>query len=130
VTELVVGLLSIPAPVAGEMVHEAGSTPLFAGSKFTMAVISDIPPAPTGFTDAESKIWMAAKSSVKEADCVASATEVAVIVTITSLAGGVLGAVYVVGIPLAVEVGETVPHGVGEHDTLHVTPLLEESLTT
>ena len=32
--------------------------------------------------------------------------------------------------PLAVVVGETVPHGAGEHDTVQVTPLLAGSLVT
>ncbi len=57
------------------------------------------------------------------------ATEVAVSVTVKSLAG-VLGAVYVVGVPLGVEVGKTVPHDVTEHETVQVTPLFAESLVT
>ena len=52
------------------------------------------------------------------------ATEVAVRVTDRSLGGGVLGAVYVVAAPLAVELGDTVPHGDAEHVTVQVTPLL------
>jgi hypothetical protein len=36
----------------------------------------------------------------------------------------------VVATPLAVVVGETVPHGVGEQDTVQVTPLFAESLVT
>ena len=35
-----------------------------------------------------------------------------------------------VAAPLAVAVGETVPHGVGEHDTVQVTPLFAGSLLT
>jgi hypothetical protein len=58
------------------------------------------------------------------------ATEVAVNVTLTSLAGGVPGAVYVVATPLAVDVGETVPHGVGEQDTDQTTPKFAESFVT
>jgi hypothetical protein len=38
-----------------------------------------------------------------------SATETAVMVTV-KLAAGALGAVYVVGDPLGVDVGETLPH--------------------
>jgi hypothetical protein len=36
----------------------------------------------------------------------------------------------VVAAPLAVAVGETVPHGVGEQDTVQVTPLFAGSLMT
>jgi hypothetical protein len=36
----------------------------------------------------------------------------------------------VVATPLGVAGGETVPHGVGEHDTVQVTPLFAESLVT
>jgi len=36
----------------------------------------------------------------------------------------------VVAAPLAVAVGETVPHGAAEHDTIQVTPLFVESLAT
>jgi len=36
----------------------------------------------------------------------------------------------VVAAPLAVALGETVPHGAGEHDTVHVTPLFAGSLVT
>ena len=57
-------------------------------------------------------------------------TDVAVIVTARSAAGGVLGAVYVVVTPFNVAAGETVPHGPGSHDRVHVTPLLVGSLAT
>ena len=56
-------------------------------------------------------------------------TEVAVTVTAKSL-GGTPGAVYLVATPLAVETGETVPHGADEQETVQVTPLLAESPTT
>ena len=39
VTEVAVGLLSVPAPVAGEIVQELGSTPLLAASLVTIAEI-------------------------------------------------------------------------------------------
>jgi hypothetical protein len=131
VTELAVGLLRVPAPVAGEILHEPGFTRLFAGSLLTAAVICDVPPAPTGFTDAERLTTIPVpRMSVTEADFVLSANEVATIVTVIWLAGGVLGAVYVVAAPLAVVVGETVPHGAEEQLTLHVTPMFEESLIT
>jgi hypothetical protein len=35
-----------------------------------------------------------------------------------------------VAVPLGVAVGETLPHDVAEHDTVHVTPLLLGSLPT
>ena len=41
-----------------------------------------------------------------------------------------MGAVYVVGAPLAVVPGEIVPQRVVEHDTDHVTPLASESFLT
>ena len=37
---------------------------------------------------------------------------------------------YVVATPLAVEVGETLPQGAGEQDTVQVTPFLLRSLPT
>ena len=40
------------------------------------------------------------------------------------------GAVYTVAAPLAVDAGDTVPHGGAEHDTFHVTPLLLASFAT
>lgn len=62
-------------------------------------------------------------------DLVVSVTEVAVMLTAKSLAGGA-GAVYVVAAPLAVDVGETPPQGAGEQDTVHVTPASAKSLPT
>jgi hypothetical protein len=56
--------------------------------------------------------------------------DVAVIVTFTLVAGSAAGAVYVVGWPLSVIDGETVPQGDGEHITLHVTPLFDGSPVT
>jgi len=55
VTLVLVGLLRVPAPVAGEIVQEAGFTPLFAGSLVTIAVICDVPVACTekGFAERE-----------------------------------------------------------------------------
>jgi hypothetical protein len=67
--------------------------------------------------------------TVAEDDFVVSVADVAVTFTVRSLGGGG-GAVYVVATPLAVEVGETVPQGAGEQDTLQVTPPLVRSLLT
>jgi len=57
-------------------------------------------------------------------------TDVAVMVTARSSAGGVLGAVYVVATPFSVAAGEIVPHGPGSHDRVQVTPLFDGSLAT
>lgn len=54
------------------------------------------------------------------------ATDVAVTVTCKS-ADGAGGAVYFVATPLAVDVRDTVPHGVGEHETVQLTPLFPVS---
>ena len=60
----------------------------------------------------------------------ASCAEVAVMVTPRSATGALVGAVYVVGVPLFVVVGEIVPHGAVSHATDHVIPLLGVSLET
>ncbi len=52
------------------------------------------------------------------------AIDVAVIITPRSPTGGLVGAVYVVAAPLDVVVGDTVPQGTGEQETLQVTPSL------
>ena len=106
-TEEEVGLLRVPAPVAGEIFQEVGFTPLFAGSFVTIAMIRDVPPAATGFTDGERLTTIpVTRLSVTDADFVLSATEVAVIVTVAGLGGKVAGAVNVVGASLAVDVGK------------------------
>lgn len=89
---VLVKLLSVPAPVVGLIVQEAGLTPLFAGSLLTMAVISDVPAASTGLTDAVTETEMAATSMLTLFDLVESDMAVAVIITNTSLGGGVAGA--------------------------------------
>src|SRR5215471_16115439 len=61
---------------------------------------------------------------------VGSAVEVAVMVTVLP-EGGALGAVYVVGAPLAVCAGENVPQAPGlPQETVQSTPALEKSLLT
>jgi hypothetical protein len=92
VTEVPVGLLRVPAPVAGDIVQEAGFTPLFAGSLLTIAVICDVLPACTAPTDAVTETMMGGTSMFTLSDFVASDTEVAVIVTDKSVGGGVAGA--------------------------------------
>ena len=101
-TEVLVGLLRVPTAGEGDVIfQDVGSTPLFAGSKLTVAVIVEVLPAgqeggagqaSTEPTDAKRETEMAAKSMFTGADCVGSATEVAVMVTCTSLGGGVAGA--------------------------------------
>jgi hypothetical protein len=92
VTEVLVGVLSVPAPVAGEIVQEAGLTPLFAGSFVTVAVICEELPAPTAPTDATTETMMGGTSMLTVIDFVGSDAAVAVIVTDKSLGGGVDGA--------------------------------------
>jgi hypothetical protein len=100
VTEVLVRLLRVPTAGVGEVIiQDAGSTPAFAGSLLTMAVICDVPAgqgrdgqACTGLTDAVTLTKIAGTSRLTLLDCVGSAMEVAVIVTRTSLRGGVAGA--------------------------------------
>ena len=88
-TEVPVALLSVPAPVGGEMVQ---FTPWLEGSPVTVALIVAVPPAPTVLLSAEAETEMAFSVMATEADLLLSATAVAVMVTFTLLAGGVLGA--------------------------------------
>jgi hypothetical protein len=67
--------------------------------------------------------------TVADEDLVESETDEAVTVTVKSVDGGP-GAVYVTAAPPVVEVGETLPQGAVEHETVHVTPLLLGSLPT
>jgi len=67
--------------------------------------------------------------TVADAAPKALATEVAAMVTTRSFAGRG-GAVKVVEVPLAVEVGVTLPHGEVEQETVQVTPLLVASPKT
>src|SRR5258708_20043544 len=77
---------------------------------------------------------MASTVTVAEPDAALNATEVAVTVTATLLAGGVGGAEYVVALPLAVADGAMVPQP-GEQAvplcvSAQVTPLFVSSLLT
>jgi hypothetical protein len=94
VTELLVALLRVPPPDAGEeIVQEEGFTAAFAGSKLTMAVIVDVPCACTEDGFAERETAIAANVIVIVPEFAGPLAAVAVIVTCTSLAGGVAGAV-------------------------------------
>jgi hypothetical protein len=107
-------------------------TPLFAESLVTVAVNCAVVPGDTVAELGETETVIAGTVTVMvaEADFDVSATEVAVIVTVKPADGGLVGAVYVVADPLAVAVGETVPHGDAEQVTVQVTPLFDESLVT
>jgi hypothetical protein len=101
VTEVVVRLLRLPPPGAGGvMVQDVGSTPIFAGSKLTVAVIWEVPVrqgrdgqacTAKGFADRET--LMAAKMMTMVPSVAGGLADLAVIVTCTSLDGGVSGAV-------------------------------------
>ena len=105
-------------------------TPIFVGSLLTVAVICDVVLIGTVVGFAVTVTAVPRTVTVAKFDTEALAREVAVMVTAKSLAGGVVGAVKVVAIPLAVVVGEAEPHGAGEHDTVQVTPLFVGSLAT
>lgn len=90
VTEELVILIRLPAPDAGEMVQ---ATPWPDGSSSTLALIGTIPPACTVAVVGETDTLIAATVTVAALDLEVSATEVALMVTVKSLEGGVLGAV-------------------------------------
>jgi hypothetical protein len=89
---VLVGLLRVPAPIAGVIVQELILTPLFDGSLLTVAVISDVLPAPTGLTEAVAETLIAGTSMTTLLDLVGSDTAVMMMVTDRSLDGGVAGA--------------------------------------
>ena len=102
-----------------------------AGSLFTVAtILGTVWEYCTVVVGAVTDTEIARTVMTAEDDTAALATEVAVIVTCKSEGGGVGGAVYVVAAPLAVAVGEMLPQGAGEHDTLQLTPLWLGSLLT
>jgi hypothetical protein len=110
-------------------------TPLFEASLETVAVNWLFAPGATvaleGATVTVSGPETAAGTViVAEADFDPSVTDVAVSVTVSVLGGAVVGAAYVVGVPLAVDVGETLPQGAVEQETLQLTPSFAESFTT
>ena len=79
--------------MAGDVIaQEAGFTPALAGSKFTVAVICEVPVASTENELAESETATAAKVIVADPDFVESLAEVAAITTCVSALGGVAGA--------------------------------------
>lgn len=92
VTLVLVGLLRVPAPVAGVIVQELALTPLFDGSLLTVAVMTEVPCAPTTLGAAAADTLIAGTSMTTLLDLAGFDTAVPVIVTIRSLAGGVAGA--------------------------------------
>ena len=104
---------------------------VLAGSLLTVAVNgAGLLPDATVAEEGDTETVIAGTVTVIVPFLVVSATEVMVIVTMRSLGGGVVGAVYVTGIPLVVIVGETEPHWATEHVTVQVTPLLPLSLVS
>src|SRR5262249_52012007 len=83
------------------MLHEAGFTALFAGSLLTMAVISDVPVAPTGVTEALTLTTIARTVISVLLEIAGLALDVPVMVTCVSVCGGAAGALKVT----VVEVG-------------------------
>jgi hypothetical protein len=90
VTEELVILIRLPAPDAGEMVQ---ATPWPDGSLSALALIGTIPPACTVAVVGETETLIASTVTFAAFDLEVSATEVALMVTVKSLEGGVLGAV-------------------------------------
>jgi hypothetical protein len=105
-------------------------TPAFVGSLLSMAVNCWV--AFTGMSAlvGVTETVIALTITCAKFDAPVLNTEVAVMVTARSSAGGVLGAVYVVATPFSVAAGEIVPHGPGSHDRFKVTPLFVGSLAT
>jgi len=73
---------------------------------------------------------IAVTATVVDAEAAVSLTEVAVMLTVVCPGATEAGAVYVVGVSLAVAAGETVPQAAAGHDTVQVTPRLAVSLLT
>jgi hypothetical protein len=86
---VLVALLRVPAPVAGEMLQ---LTPLLPGSFLTVAVRGCVPPAGTPTGSGATTTVIDRTMMFAEADFDVSETDVAVMVTARSLAGGVAGA--------------------------------------
>lgn len=101
VTVVLVGLLRVPTAGVGEvMAQEVGLTPALAGSNITVAVIVEVPLGQgrdrqncTELGFAERETAMAAKVITVDPGVAGGLVEVAVIVTCTSLGGGLAGAV-------------------------------------
>jgi hypothetical protein len=104
-------------------------TPAFAPSLVTVA--ENCARAPTiSVADVDERLIVTAGTViVATADFVGSLTEVAVRITV-SAAVCEAGEVKVVAAPLGVCVGETIPQGDTEHETLQLTPSFVGSLAT
>jgi hypothetical protein len=89
VTDVLVRLLSVPAPDAGEMLQ---TTPELLGSFVTVAVKTCLVPAITIAPFGSTEIKIAGTTTLTETDWVGVAVEVAVMVTAKSFDGGLAGA--------------------------------------
>jgi hypothetical protein len=78
------------------------------------------------------KAWTSFPTSMMVANAEAEVSEIewAVIVTVMPPDGRFVGAVYVVAAPLAVVVGDKVPHGAIGQATVQLSPLFVESFAT
>jgi len=120
---------TVPQSVASHCTTHV--TPLFVGSLLTVAANRTAVAANTSTGPGGSMAMVTAETvTVEEAVAAALLTEVAVSVTPKLEARGAGGAAYVVGLPLAVAAGDTVPQGAAEQDTVHATPRLAVSLLT
>lgn len=104
-------------------------TPAFAPSFVTVAENGFCAPSCSVAEVGERLMVTAGTVTLASFDFVESLTDAAVRVTVT-WAVWEAGGVNVVGCPLGVDVGDTLPHGGAEHDTVQLTPLLAESLVT
>ena len=104
-------------------------TPALFGSFVTVAVNCFVIVAITVGLCGSTSTRIAGTVTSALATASAFATEVAVTVICTSLAGGA-AAVKIVATPLTVEVGDTPPHGADEQETAQVTPRLLLSFTS
>jgi hypothetical protein len=146
ITPGAVYVVAVPLAVvaAEKLPHVAGAvvvqvtvhfTPAFALSLATFAVmlvVEDVLSDDGGAAANVTTMPGAVIVIVAEADFVGSVTDVAVTVTVAGF-GITLGAVYVVAVPLAVEVAEKLPHVAGAvvvQATVHFTPAFALSLAT
>jgi hypothetical protein len=86
----------------------------------TLAVNCSVAPSGRPAELGSTEIVIPVTVTLAEANLVGSASDLAESVTVKFPAG--MGAEYVAGTPVAVIAGETLPHGVAEHQTVHMTP--------
>jgi hypothetical protein len=113
----------------GEQVRDH-VTPLLPGSAETVAETCVVPFPGTVLLATAMESTEDGIVTLAVAFLVLSVTEVAVNVTVMSLAGGVAGAVYVTAAPLDACVGETLPQGAVGQETVQFARLPAGSLFT